>query len=87
MLPVNKDGGKPFEKSSGLAMSITSLPFNPAAADSSAGTEPWPDVQLNASSPNAAASAKVPSEAFAPVAFTQARPFSWVALREPIFTS
>jgi len=62
-------------------------PRLPAPAACSAPSDTPPDVQLNKSSPNAAASAKVPSDARAPVLLTHATDFSLPALREPMRTS
>jgi hypothetical protein len=59
----------PREKSSGLLMSISSLPFRFASpASASASSAPLPFVALKTTSPKAAASAKLPASLLAPPA-------------------
>src|SRR5262245_37306687 len=87
VLHTESVGGMPREKSSGLETSMRILPrrlFAPAMR--SASSAPPPEVQLKRSSPKAALSAKLPSEALAPAFLAHSAAFSLPALREPILT-
>jgi hypothetical protein len=81
-------GGMPLLKSSGFVVSMTTLPrqFSGSAARSALSLAA-PSVASTMTSPNAAASAKVPAEAFGPICLAQARAFSLLGLRDPILTS
>ena len=82
------EGGIPLEKSSGFDTSMSTFPRRLLApACFSASRDADPAVQLKTTSPCFAASAKVPAEALAPLAFAQAIAFGFCAVREPIFTS
>ena len=73
------------ERNGEIDENLTAQVSLPAAARAS--KAPAPAVQLNMTSPWAAASAKVPCEALGPASFIQAVAFSLAPLRDPIFTS
>ena len=88
MFETASDGGNPLEKSSGFATSIRTLPDRCSApAASSAAIEAIPAVAFTSSSPNAAASAKVPCVANEPASAAHAAAASLSAVLEPILTS
>src|SRR5262249_21338661 len=69
-------------------MSISTLPARlPTPASPRAASECMPAVQWTTSSPNAAASAKLPSLARSPASAAHATAFSLPAWRDPIITS
>src|SRR5512143_490707 len=86
--PRSRAGGAFGAKTSGFVASITTLPARfRAPASCSALSVPLHSVARTITSPNAAASAKLPPLAFGPAAFTNAASFGLFASREPIFTS
>src|SRR5262249_35005660 len=88
VLQKARKGGGPPDESNGLATSMRTLPsrlLSPAILRAS--IETTPDVQLKMTSPNAAASAKVPSEAPGPADLAHAAAFSLSRVLDPIMTS
>jgi hypothetical protein len=86
VLQIESDNTPP-ENSSGLLTSTSTFPARAVAfsdLETSRKTEPL--RQTNTISPNAAASANVPCEAFGPVACTHLAALSLLAVRDPIFT-
>ena len=72
-------GGIPFEKSKGLATSIKTFPLRLlASAEVRAAKETVPTVQLKTTSPSAAASAKVPTDAWVPFCFAHSTALSYL---------
>src|SRR5438309_2673356 len=87
-LHTDSVGGMPLEKSSGLEASISTFPLRfSGPAMRSASTLTAPGVQLKTTSPNEAASPKLPSLAPSLAPLAQSTAFSLPAEREPIFTS
>src|SRR5215210_3383390 len=86
-LQTERVGGRPSEKSSGLATSMRTLPDRCSApADSSAASEAVPAVQLRSASPVSAESAKEPSAAPSPAPRAHSTAAWLPAWREPIVT-
>ncbi len=81
-------GGKPWENSSGLATSTSTLPARLAApAAARASRDAAPAVAFTTISPKEAASANDPSPAWPPAPAAHATAFSLPAERAPITTS